>query len=88
MATSAVPSMMHSAIRRSERSCWPEKAGKFCAGADLKEHGAGSRSESEKRDYARMDQQICLRLQTMDKPCVAVVYGYALCAGAEIALSN
>jgi enoyl-CoA hydratase len=60
----------------------------FCAGADLKERGAGSRSESEKRDYARMEQQICLRLQTVDKPCVAVVHGYALGAGAEIALSN
>lgn len=59
----------------------------FCTGADLKEHAAGSRSESEKRDYARMEQQICLRLQTMDKPCIAVVHGYALGAGAEIALS-
>lgn len=59
----------------------------FCAGADLKEHAAGARTESQQRDYARMEQQICLRLQTMDKPCIAVVHGYALGAGAEIALS-
>ncbi len=59
----------------------------FCVGADLKEHGHGGRTVAQKQAYAKKEQEICLRLQTLDKPCLAAVHGYALGAGAEIALS-
>lgn len=58
----------------------------FCVGADLKEHKAG-RSAFERRQYLLGEQQVCERLLRLEKPVVAAVNGYALGAGAEMALA-
>jgi enoyl-CoA hydratase/carnithine racemase len=64
-----------------------EGAGRaFCAGADLKAHAAG-RDPGEQRAYARLGTEACLRLGTITQPVIAAVHGYAIGAGAEIALS-
>ena len=59
----------------------------FCVGADLKEHKAG-RTAFERRQYLHGEQQVCKRLLQLKKPVVAAVHGYALGAGAEMALSS
>jgi enoyl-CoA hydratase len=59
----------------------------FCVGADLKEHGAGRRDESARERYVQLGQDVCARIQTIGKPVIAAVHGYAVGAGAEIAVS-
>lgn len=59
----------------------------FCAGADLKAHAARSRTPAERRAYVWAGQRVCRLIQRMDRPVVAAVQGYAIGAGAEIALS-
>lgn len=59
----------------------------FCVGADMKEHAAKSRTPLQRRQYLEGEQQLCLAIQKMSKPVVAAVNGYALGAGAEIAIS-
>ena len=59
----------------------------FCAGADLKAHASQPRTPAERRAYVWAGQRVCRVLQQMDKPVVAAVHGYAIGAGAEIALS-
>lgn len=59
----------------------------FCVGADMKNHDQQSRTASEKREYAWAAQRACRALQTHDQPVIAKVQGYAIGAGAEIALS-
>lgn len=59
----------------------------FCVGADLKEHGAGRRDESARERYVQLGQDVCARIQTIGKPVIAAVHGYAIGAGAEIAVS-
>ncbi len=59
----------------------------FCVGADLKAHAEGTRTPFQRREYLRGEQQVCKRLLTSDKPVVAAVNGYALGAGAEMALA-
>lgn len=59
----------------------------FCVGADLKEHKAG-RTAFDRRQYLAGEQAVCKRLLTLKKPVVAAVNGYALGAGAEMALAS
>jgi enoyl-CoA hydratase/carnithine racemase len=59
----------------------------FCVGADLKAHGEGTRSPHDRAEYVRLGQQVCRQIQTMTTPVIAAVNGYALGAGAEMAVS-
>ncbi|WP_063052488.1 enoyl-CoA hydratase/isomerase family protein [Nocardia arthritidis] len=59
----------------------------FCVGADLKAHKSGTRSREEQAHYLDLGQRACEQIQTMDTPVVAAVNGYALGAGAEMAVS-
>ncbi len=59
----------------------------FCVGADLKEHKAG-RTAFDRRQYLRGEQVVCKRLILLTKPVVAAVNGYALGAGAEMAIAS
>lgn len=59
----------------------------FCAGADLKAHRTGERSNSDRATYVALGQQVCERIQKLLVPVIAEVRGYALGAGAEMAVS-
>ena len=59
----------------------------FCVGADLKAHESGGRSTQEQARYLDLGQRVCEQIQTMSTPVVAAVNGYALGAGAEMAVS-
>ncbi|MBB5912797.1 enoyl-CoA hydratase [Nocardia transvalensis] len=59
----------------------------FCVGADLKAHATGTHTPADRERYAQLGQQACRRIQTMSTPVVAAVNGYALGAGAELAVS-
>ncbi len=59
----------------------------FCVGADLKEHSSGQRTPLQKRRYLQLANDVCQRIFTHPKPVIAAVNGYALGAGAEMAIS-
>ncbi|MFQ6396361.1 enoyl-CoA hydratase/isomerase family protein [Nocardia sp. KC 131] len=59
----------------------------FCVGADLKAHRSSTRTPTEQAQYVDLGQRACAQIQTMRTPVVAAVSGYALGAGAEIAIS-
>lgn len=59
----------------------------FCVGADMKAHDGADRTAAEKRDYVQVAQDTCRGVQTHPAPVVAKVQGYAIGAGAELALS-
>lgn len=59
----------------------------FCAGADMKAHKSGERTREEREAYIMLGQHVCERIQTMTTPVIAVVHGYAVGGGAEIATS-
>jgi len=58
----------------------------FCAGADLKAHAEG-RSKAERKNYVALGSRACRAIQTCPLPVVSAVHGYAIGAGAELALS-
>jgi enoyl-CoA hydratase len=59
----------------------------FCVGADLKEHVTGERTAWQRREYLRLGQDVCARIHGLRKPVIAAVNGYALGAGAEMAVN-
>ncbi|MFB8281018.1 enoyl-CoA hydratase/isomerase family protein [Nocardia colli] len=59
----------------------------FCVGADLKAHRSGTRSRAAQAHYLDLAQRVCAQIQTMNTPVIAAVNGYALGAGAEMAVS-
>ena len=59
----------------------------FCVGADLKEHGAGTRTELEKLEYLNLGNDVCERIYDFPKIVIAAVNGFALGAGAEMSCS-
>ena len=59
----------------------------FCAGADLKEHGAGTRTAWQKRQYIFEAHETTRRIFACAKPVIAAVNGPARGAGAEMALN-
>ncbi|MEP3278487.1 MAG: enoyl-CoA hydratase/isomerase family protein, partial [Stappiaceae bacterium] len=59
----------------------------FCVGADLKEHGAGTRTQLEKLEYLQLGNDVCERIYKHTKPVIAAVNGFALGAGAEMSCS-
>lgn len=60
----------------------------FCAGADMKNHDETERTPKERREYVWQAQDACKAVQTHPQPVVAKVHGYAIGAGAELALSS
>jgi len=60
----------------------------FCVGADMKEHAKGERTPFQRRQYLRGEQDVCKRILTLPKPVIAAVNGYALGAGAEMAIAS
>ena len=53
----------------------------------FKEHKAG-RTAFDRREYLLSEQAVCKRLLTLKRPVVAAVHGYALGAGAELAIAS
>ena len=65
-----------------------EGAGRaFCVGADLKIHDEVERTAKERRKYVWQAQEACRAVQTHPLPVIAKIHGYAIGAGAELALS-
>jgi enoyl-CoA hydratase/carnithine racemase len=59
----------------------------FCAGADLKAHAAGARSDAERKAYIDLGQHANRLIQGCPRAVVAAVNGPAIGAGLELALS-
>ena len=60
-----------------------EKA--FVAGADIAE--MSKMSPREARDFSKLGQKVFRKIEQMEKPAIAVVNGYALGGGLELAIS-
>ncbi|WP_324662904.1 enoyl-CoA hydratase/isomerase family protein [Haloarcula sediminis] len=60
----------------------------FCVGADMEQHDETERTQKERREYVWQAQEACEAVQTHQLPVIAKVQGYAIGAGAELALST
>jgi enoyl-CoA hydratase len=58
----------------------------FCAGADLKQHSAGTRGLDDRRRYVELAHETARRIREFPRPVLAAVNGPARGAGAELAL--
>ncbi|WP_435349222.1 enoyl-CoA hydratase/isomerase family protein [Haloarchaeobius sp. HRN-SO-5] len=59
----------------------------FCVGADMQKHDETERTQKERREYVWQAQEAAEAVQTHPQPVIAKVQGYAIGAGAELALS-
>ncbi len=59
----------------------------FCVGADLKAHKGQKRTLLQKEQYLNLASDVCKKIYTLDKPVIGAINGYALGAGAEMAVS-
>jgi enoyl-CoA hydratase len=59
----------------------------FCAGADLKAHAGPARTPAQRRAYAELAAGVARTAATIGTPVVAAVHGYAVGAGAELAVA-
>lgn len=59
----------------------------FCVGADMQNHNQKERTPEERRNYVWNAQEACKAVQTHSMPVIAKIHGYAIGAGAELALS-
>jgi enoyl-CoA hydratase len=59
----------------------------FCSGADLKAHAGTERTVEQRRAYAELAASVVRTVTTIRAPVVAAVHGYAIGAGAELAVS-
>lgn len=57
----------------------------FCAGADIKELKEMHPKEAEA--FSRLGHKVCNQIETMEKPVIAAVKGFALGGGCELALA-
>ncbi|SDN05903.1 enoyl-CoA hydratase/isomerase family protein [Vreelandella arcis] len=59
----------------------------FCVGADMKAHGGAARTLYQRREYLQLGNDVGEAITQLNKPVIAALNGYALGAGAEMAVA-